>query len=548
MTSRKPQQSAILRHALALACVLGLVLAGAGVTLAYMQRMPVHAGRPTTGGRIDDADAAYRRGDYATALRLFRPLAEQGNASAQFFLGVMYRDGRGVPKNDAEAVKWYRLAADQGLAVAQNHLGFRYFNGRGVSQNDAEAAKWFRLAAEKGNASARISLGAMYSNGRGVPQNDTEAVNWYRLAADKSNASAQNRVGVAYWNGLGVLRDYVEAANWFRLAADQGFAEAQYNLGSMYSNGPLPQNYREAVKWYRLAADQGNAYAEYQLGVMYYNGDGVSRDYVSAHTWFNLAAVQFDVDAAVQFRDLVEQSMTSAQVTEAQKLAQERKFKPSPLPSEIPDARQRDIMQRRKNFDAYRVLSAANLNGTNAATGAPTDFPGNMPPPSADVAVASAPDGVPDAGATPQSPLQHINIDTVLNRQLASSVSVPLQTQGETYLVPVLINGAITLTFVIDSGASDVSIPADVLITLVRTGTVEATDFMGNTTYMLADGRTIPSTTFRLRSLKVGNKIVENVTGSVAPVEGPLLLGQSFLSRFKAWSIDNSTQALILVE
>ena len=122
------------------------------------------------------------------------------------------------------------------------------------------------------------------------------------------------------------------------------------------------------------------------------------------------------------------------------------------------------------------------------------------------------------------------------------------QKGGGTYEVPVLINKTITLNFMIDSGASDVSIPADVVLTLVRSGTLQRSDFIGTKTYRLADGSTVPSTTFRIRSLTMNNVVIENVTGSVSSVDAPLLLGQSFLSRFKSWSIDNSKQALVLTQ
>jgi clan AA aspartic protease (TIGR02281 family) len=115
-----------------------------------------------------------------------------------------------------------------------------------------------------------------------------------------------------------------------------------------------------------------------------------------------------------------------------------------------------------------------------------------------------------------------------------------------TYVVPVLINNAIMLDFIIDSGATDVSIPADVVTTLMRAGTIQDTDFIGERTYVLADGSRVQAKTFRIRSLKVGDRILENVTGSVAPTKGSLLLGQSFLGRFKSWSIDNSRHALVL--
>jgi TPR repeat protein len=90
---------------------------------------------------------AYERGDYTTALRFLRPLAEQGNARAQYNLGIMYDNGEGVPENDAEAVKWYRLAADQGLAFAQSGLGLMYANGKGLPRDYAEGYKWLALAA-----------------------------------------------------------------------------------------------------------------------------------------------------------------------------------------------------------------------------------------------------------------------------------------------------------------------------------------------------------------------------------------------------------------
>jgi predicted aspartyl protease len=123
---------------------------------------------------------------------------------------------------------------------------------------------------------------------------------------------------------------------------------------------------------------------------------------------------------------------------------------------------------------------------------------------------------------------------------------VPLREQGNTFVVPVSINGSFTIDFILDSGASDVSVPGDVVLTLIRMGTITKGDFLGKENYRLADGSLVPSERFIIRSLKVGDRVLENVTGSVAPVEGSLLLGQSFLSRFKSWSIDNQRQALIL--
>ena len=96
---------------------------------------------------IEEAEFAYDRGDYTQAARLFRPLAEQGIASAQFNLGVMYANGQGLPQDYQAALKWYRRAAEQGDASAQNNLGLMYEKGRGVRRDFIRAHMWFNVAA-----------------------------------------------------------------------------------------------------------------------------------------------------------------------------------------------------------------------------------------------------------------------------------------------------------------------------------------------------------------------------------------------------------------
>ena len=112
--------------------------------------LSVGAAAPVGAGPLEDAGAAYKRGDYATVLQLVRPLAEQGLAHAQFILGSMYDDGKGVPENDGEAARWYLTAADQGNATAQYMLGSMYDEGRGVRQDLILSHMWFSLAASKG--------------------------------------------------------------------------------------------------------------------------------------------------------------------------------------------------------------------------------------------------------------------------------------------------------------------------------------------------------------------------------------------------------------
>lgn len=128
----------------------------------------------------------------------------------------------------------------------------------------------------------------------------------------------------------------------------------------------------------------------------------------------------------------------------------------------------------------------------------------------------------------------------------AVSTEVPLEEDGGTYVVPVSINDTISLKFTIDSGAADVNLPSDVVTTLIRSGTITKDDYIGDKTFVLADGTRVPSAEFRIRSLKIGTLVLHDVVGSVGDPRGSLLLGQSFLSRLSTWSFDNGRHSLLL--
>ncbi len=107
-----------------------------------------------TAGQFEDGQAAYQRQDYATALQVWRPLADQGDAAAQTGLGAIYDQGQGVPQDYAQAVMWWRKAADQGQALAQILLGSMYGFGHGVPQDYVLAHMWFNLAASRAEDTA----------------------------------------------------------------------------------------------------------------------------------------------------------------------------------------------------------------------------------------------------------------------------------------------------------------------------------------------------------------------------------------------------------
>jgi hypothetical protein len=185
------------------------------------------------GDAMDEARRAYKSGDYRTAYRIWRRLAEAGHAEAQFELALVYSKGRGVTKNLATGFEWFRKAAAQGHAVAQYNLGVALVNGYGVARNHAEAVAWFRKAADQGYDDAMVELGLQYLKGQGVAQSYVTAARWFRKAAEKGYARGQALLGSAYLNGEGVPRDEAKAYFWLSLAADQGFALATSILQTM---------------------------------------------------------------------------------------------------------------------------------------------------------------------------------------------------------------------------------------------------------------------------------------------------------------------------
>ncbi|MGZ8928220.1 MAG: J domain-containing protein [Methylobacter sp.] len=167
-----------------------------------------------------------RQGRTAKALPLYLQLAEQGNAEAQFQLGLIYANQQGVTKDDKQAAGWLARAAEQGHREAQTKLGFMYATGKGVAQNYHSAIYWCYKAAEQGDAVAQFNLGLMYAKGQGMAQDNNLAVSWYSKAAEQGDAHAQYNLGDMYANGVGVAKDSKQAAVLYRKAAKQGLKEA----------------------------------------------------------------------------------------------------------------------------------------------------------------------------------------------------------------------------------------------------------------------------------------------------------------------------------
>jgi len=174
---------------------------------------------------LKEGYAALIKKDYATAAKEYRPLAERGDAEAQYRIGRMYEFGNGYPEDKAQGIAWIRKAAAQGHADAEQELGVVYATGDGVPQDDVQAVSWFRKAAEHGDATAQYNLGLLFAKGQGVSKDYAQSVDWWRKAATQGNADAQFKLAVVYHNGEGAAKDEVAALANATLAARTGDKE-----------------------------------------------------------------------------------------------------------------------------------------------------------------------------------------------------------------------------------------------------------------------------------------------------------------------------------
>jgi TPR repeat protein len=238
--------------------------------------------------------------------------AQQGNMRAASRLATLYSTGQIVTYDMAQAIKWYRIAADGGDTESQVNLGLLYRKGKGVNRDDTEAYRLFTAA--KGNMVAQFNLGDMTDDGLGTKLDSGQAAEWYQQAARQGYAPAQRRLGWMYTKGRGVDRDRATAIEWYRKAADQGDAIAQYNLGLSYAQGDgVQRDAATAAEWFGKAAGAGDGDAQIELAQMYYVGRGVPKSIAEALKLLENATES--ADESVQKRALaLRQALTGAAV------------------------------------------------------------------------------------------------------------------------------------------------------------------------------------------------------------------------------------------
>lgn len=298
--------------------------------------------------------------------------------------------------------------------------------------------------------------------------------------------------------------------------ADKGDADAQYRVGLLYYES---RNLFAAARYFKLAADQGDANARFRLGALYCSGMGVPKN----------------LDECMRLsRQAADAGITQAQVNLAT-----RYLTGDGTQQNYPEAaRLAGLAAAKGDSTGQFVLGMCSELGA----GVPKDKDEalRLYKLSADKGNTAAQRAV-QRLADPSSPPLKLSPPV-------RTMAVALSRQGGVLLVPAVINESYRVNFIVDSGASIVTIPEPIVELMRKAGKLADSDFTGNQTYRLADGTLIKSKTFVIRSLAVNNRVLENVQASVAQAGATPLLGQSFLGRFNSWSIDNDRQLLLLRE
>ena len=194
--------------------------------------------------------------------------AKDGDATAQYNLGICYYNGDGVVVDKAEAVKWLRKAAEKGHLQAQTLIGAFYFQGDGVAVDKAEAIKWFRKAAVQGYPQAQSILGSCYFKGEGVAEDQAEAVKWFRKAAEKGHPESQGMLGLRPRAGRpAACRSSRRGSGGAAGRSRRGGCGGRGLRGGLDHDGRegVAADKTEAVKWLWKAAEQGYLLAQEEL-------------------------------------------------------------------------------------------------------------------------------------------------------------------------------------------------------------------------------------------------------------------------------------------
>ena len=207
---------------------------------------------------LAEGEAAFARRDWRTAARELQPLADQGNARAQYLMGGIALQGASPGQTDeAGAIAWYRKAAAQGLPEAQRDLAFLLLNDK--PPKAAEAIGLYRQAAERGDAESAYQLGVLYDRGQGVRPDPEQRNAWWRQAAERDYTPALVALAEMARTGDGMAKDAAQAAAFYRRAAEKGSGAAATQLARALRDGSgVTRDAAQAWQWFSYALGLGD--------------------------------------------------------------------------------------------------------------------------------------------------------------------------------------------------------------------------------------------------------------------------------------------------
>jgi TPR repeat protein len=265
------------------------------VMLLLVLLLPLTASAGTLEGRL-----AYRKGDYAAALREFGPAVQAGPVGA-FFLALMHLRGEGVTRDEARGLELLRSSADGGYSAAQYLLGQRYLYGLGLPRDTGQAMSYLLAASTDDDYRAVVLLKIIAKGSRGEARDRESVVAAVKRKARSKVPVAQYTLAFMYLVGDGVPKDRVEEVRWYRASASKN-ARAAFMLSLMHQSGEgVPRNTAEAFRLMRVAAEMGDSRAQYFLGTFYYQGVGTRVDRSSAGAWFRKSAENGFDDAQLAY-------------------------------------------------------------------------------------------------------------------------------------------------------------------------------------------------------------------------------------------------------
>jgi hypothetical protein len=189
-----------------------------------------------------NSETIRQEGNPGISAQQLRKAADEGNPESAYQLGLAYRYGHGVVRNDAESIYWIRKAARLGWAAAQGTWGHMLLSGQAGPKNPTEAALWLERASQAGQIEAKYQLGMLHLNGNGVPRNASLALNYVRAAAESGNVGAQYQLACMLSKGQGGLADPVEALEWAKKATAQGHEQAKELVSRLIQFIPSEHN------------------------------------------------------------------------------------------------------------------------------------------------------------------------------------------------------------------------------------------------------------------------------------------------------------------